>query len=232
MIAVLSLATLGRAQAAEIFFDDANRGPAGEMIVGGVQITAFSGTYGMSSPTDASTVGGVGLGADALGPLGWVSRQDHYPAGQQASDSQLSEGLFLTVDGRITSFTVRPECSAVETGQPLNLPFEIRYSGDPGQNFCVLDPSSYSAVTIDLSGYTVNPLHNLFIDITGDFGEAPYFDAYRHANLAPDITIQYGFTLVSLEFTPAPEPTAGAVLGLGLAGIGLARCRRGAGRAS
>lgn len=218
---------LAEANAITIRFDDADRPASDTLNVGGVTVTG-DGWGGAGRPTTAF---GVGLGSDVLGSSFSIEQVAHYSAGSLFPDSSLAESLRLTVDGVINSITIMPRISVLETGESLDLIFEIAPLCYPSHG-----PINSPAWTIVESNGTSKTLtfNSLapVVDLTvaGDFGEDTYFIDNRISRGLPDETLVFGFSILSLNYTPASVPdtaSSACLLGIGIFGIVCAGRKRG-----
>ena len=209
------------ASAVTVQFDDATRAPADSLLVDGVTVSSGA-TAGMPA-----TVQGMGLGSDLVGLAGAVDCQLHYGAGNPFPDRQNgnSESLRLSVDGTINSITVAfdpPTLSGM--GTPLDLSFAVglSYPGLFGSTlYHVVSPGDPS-MTLTLPAGDGNPS---WVEFGNSYepGEFVFFDSYRHNHLSEDQTIQFGFSIVSLDYTPVPEPGLPGIASLGLLLMGAVR---------
>jgi hypothetical protein len=195
-------------QAGTVFFDDATRGPSETLLVGVVTITC----NGAGQP---ATLFGTGLGLDAgIGPICEVDREIIWPAGSASPNSDHREsGILLTVDGWINSVTIVPQfrvSSSTQGPLPDRLPFQF-LTLPPSPHY-VFVPTNVSLITLDLSLYE-SP--TFYLDITANFGEAQYFAEFKSQHPAEDLTFQFGATIVSMDYTPVPEPSVFSFLLLG-----------------
>ena len=212
-----------RANAITIRFDDANRPPSDTLNVGGVTVTGGTG-YG-GSPGRPATALGFGLGSDVLGSSFALDRFAHYSSGNGFPDSHSSESLRLTVDGVINSITIMPRISVLETGESLDLSFEINLGWyAPSIDYRIVECNG--TPTTILNRYST--ASSVLLDISGDFGEDLYFRENRISRGLPEETLVFGFSIVSLDYTPVPDTASSAcLLGIGIFGIVCAGWKRG-----
>ncbi len=225
---------------ATVFFNDANRGPSGSLDIGGVtastSATVWTNGVGFSPlTTQTGTASGSGLGAVGLGPDNSFNLLFHYSAGDSSYDWMASEGGSLTLDNpnyMITSITLAPSVTAtLGSLSPVSvqLPFTATvlpaYGGGPGTH----EISSSGPATYTVSFYN-GPDSPSFITSTLSLtsllnGMSDGFPAaqYRQQNLSDDMTLDYGFTVVSLDYTMIPEPGTVSLLVLCLGSLFLAR---------
>jgi hypothetical protein len=205
-----------------------------ELFVGGATITGSSWTGLSGQPT---TVQGLGLGSSTIGAGSSIDRQLHFSAGSFSPDLDLSEGLSLSVNGRINSVTLVPEFTVVGTGEIIDLPFQamlIPLAHTPGlpgtgplmPNWITFNPSDSAGITYtglfgsdNISSFTIN------LTQAGD----PVIGLYSFLEDRgfSDVTVQYSVRITSLDYSPSiasvPEPTAFSLMGLGLLALGWKR---------
>ena len=161
-----------------------------------------------------------------------IERVDHYSAGSFGSNTSLGESLRLTVDGVINSITIMPRISVLETGESLDLLFQVaplfnRSDGSP------MGPPAWTNVKSDGTSTTIlNQFYPLAscvdLAVNGDFGEDLYFSEYRRSRGLPDETLVFGFSILSLNYTPVPDKASSAcLLGIGIFGIVCVGWKRG-----
>lgn len=226
MTFVVSLLLVSDIYALTIHFDTANYGPSEVLNIGGVTISdsLVLGNVG----GEVAAVSGAGLGSTYIGPNYSVDRQETYYS-VTATGGHISEGLHLAVDGKINSITIDPYFSVLGPGEPAQLPFEIGYilTGVPSaRNYMTLDPTDQNTVTITFDRDWDYLPTGIDIANTSDFGEFHFFWDYLQEHTLP-VTFQYGFSILSLTYTPyasVPEPSPMIVLAAGL--VGLAAWRR------
>src|SRR4051812_30663672 len=134
----------------KVFFNDASRGPANSLSVGGVTITG-SNLFNRGQP---ATVVGIGLGSARVGPMEFIDRQEHYLSGSTTPMSPWPmEGLLLAVTGQINSVVLQPYFAIVGSDEAVFLPFDISYCARiPGMatNVSYLTPQDDSPIIVDL----------------------------------------------------------------------------------
>jgi len=131
-----------------------------------------------------------------------------------ASSDSREGGIQLTVGGRINSVTIMPQFRIFSSTQGQlfdRLPFEIKTTSS-SPNYVLL-PTNASPFTIDLS---LSDSPDLRLDIASDFGEAMCFYDYRMQHPSEDLTFQFGITILSVDYTPVPEPGTVGFLGIGI----------------
>ena len=220
---------LAQANAITIRFDDANRPPSDTLKLGGVTVTGD----GWGGPGRPTTAFGIGLGSDVLGSSFAIEQVAHYSAGSYVHDSQVNyESLRLTVDGVINSITIMPRISVLETGESLDLLFQIAplsYRSDGS----IMGPPAWTNVESDGTSSTLlNQIYPLAcrvdLAVQGDRGEDSFFESSRISRGFPDETLVFGFAIVSLDYTPVPDTANSAcLLGIGIFGIVCAGRKRG-----
>jgi hypothetical protein len=207
-------------KATTVYFNDADRGPAGTLQISGITITP----YGAGQPT---TVLGVGLGLDeGIGPMSEANQQAHWSAGMSAYDSfATGGGLSFQVDGWINSITLAPVLRIYSgTGDlmpipdGLNLEFHVNF---PFGEWPIIPVDSNAPVTLtDLFGMQPS---TCLVTPQSSWGADAWFSSYRQDHLSEEQTIQWGFTVISVDYTPVPEPGAFWILAIGLIGLWCAR---------
>ena len=223
-------------EGATVYFNDANRGPSGSLDIGGVTIStsAVVWTNGIGySPlnTQTATTSGAGVGAVGMGPSDGINLLFHYSAGDSSYDWMSGESASLTLDNpnlMITSVTVAPTVTATLGSLApvaMQLPFTTfvlpASGGGPGSH----ELSSSAPASFGVSFYN-GPSSPFFItsEITlssalNGMGDGFPAAQYRQQNLSDDLTLDYGFSIVSLDYTVVPEPGGATLLVLGLAGL-------------
>ena len=208
---------LGEANAITIRFDDADRPASDTLNVGGVTVTGD----GWGGPGLPTTAFGIGLGSDLLGSSLAIERVSHYSAGSFGSDSSV-ESLRLSVDGVINSITIMPRMSVLETGELLDLNFSIAPLFYPSVGPII---PAWTNVRSDGTSSTIltqyyPPSSVVDLTVNGNWGWDQYFIEYRESRGFPDETIVFGFSILSLDYTPVPDTANSAcLLGIGIFGI-------------
>jgi hypothetical protein len=213
------------AKAASAHFNDQNRGPASSFQVGDITVSA-----GVSGPYTGlpATVSGFGLGS--AGPVGEIysfDEQLHYSAGDSFPDAMTRENsIAFDIDPSFTftSMTIRPYLTVSGSGgaPPCSFTMEYDVTGTTGafadQYYCSADPGNFGQpLTISLTPRPGMQFYqfNLQLDTGLAGGEALNFYQYRQDHLGEEQTLQFGFTIESLEYSPVPEPAAMTLLLLG-----------------
>jgi hypothetical protein len=209
------------AGAISVDFGASNAGPANFCELGGV---AVSGTTLWGPGGEPVAIAGSGLGSTAVGTPDSVDRFMTFPAGNFNPSVDLREGLQLTVDGRINSITIAPHFSVIGQAPPAELSFLVgiyTLSSPPTWiNINAPNPTeiAYSAMfdTRDYSSVVINL----------EDGGTPGFNFFGYLGengTATDVSFQFGFTILSLDYTPtpAPEPSVVALTALGAVWLGL-----------
>ena len=207
------------ANAETVYFNDMDRGPANVLQIGGVTVT-HTGTG--SSSGQPTTVQGVGLGFDnGIGLPGEVDGQAHWPAGQNNADSFLGgDGLDFQVDGDIVSITIMPEMrifSASGDLMPIPDNMELEFTSSrllQGGPYPEFSANTSMPITLSVSGGAI--LASCYLTPQMDWSPDYWFSDYRQSNLAEEQTLQWGFTVISLDYNPVPEPGVANILMLGL----------------
>jgi hypothetical protein len=213
LLALLILFPGAHAVAVTIDFTDMNRGPSDPLQIDGVTISG--GTYfGLDVGSVPATALGVGLGSATIGSPGTVDRI------QTEGSPYLRESLSLTVAGSINSVTITPYFSIIGSNETIFLPFDVSVY------FAGTNPTApYHTVSSD-NPISFGPFGSisstLEIGLQSDFGNIPVI-LYLHEH--PGATAQFGFSIGSLDYTPAdvPEVSTVTLFGIGLVGIGLLR---------
>jgi len=233
-LAVLGLATV--ASAVTVNFDNATLGPSDLLQMGGITVTPYdNGNPSAVAGGQVKTTAGYGLGNTALGPGDEVDSEMQFLPTQSSyrdpSSIQL-DGLQFSVEGTINSITLLPVFRAYANGVllPDQCSFFIYASGNwQGGQADGLDQSSGTPITLSgpnlLDSY--GPLSTLnlsvFLDMVG--GNAGLFP-YEQQDLSETVNVEFGFTVQSMDITPAPEPATVSITGLGLGTLWLLARRK------
>ncbi len=230
-------------QAATVFFNDANRGPSGSLDIGGVtastSCTVWTNGVGYSPlATQTATTAGAGLGAAGMGPSDSFNLIFHYSPNDSGYDWMSSESASLSLDDpsmMITSVTIAPHVTAtVGSLDPvlIQLPFTAfilpASGGGPGSHqINSQNPSTYSVSFYNGPGLPFFITSELALtSALNGMGDGFPAGQYRQQNLADEVTLDYGFTIVSIDYSAVPEPGACSLLALGGAGLLWARRRK------
>jgi hypothetical protein len=214
------------ANAVTVYFNDADRGPSDVLQIGGITITDL----GTGTPGQPNTVLGVGLGLDmGIGPVGEDYQQAHWSADQQSYDSFIGgDGLLLSVDGWINSVTILPVLKIYSgSGDLMPIPSDLNlefstsflFGGSP------IVPASGSA-PVTLSALFESTPSTFYLTPQMNSDPSSWFSSYRQDHFAEEQTLQWGFTVLSVDYTPVPEPGVIAFLASGLVGLLCARRAR------
>jgi hypothetical protein len=227
-VGILSAST--PALATTIDFTAVTMGAANTLLIDGITVTGDGGALVSTAAGQGLGLVGVGLNASIDRVLHW--EQGAFPnGGSGASDGTLS----FAVDGTITAFTFMPFVTIVEGPQPTTLPgFEMSYVAPVAgltadRSYLGLLPTTrFDPVTVTFRPDRL-PFALTGIGLISDSGQANYFSQYMHDAGFPSATIQFGFSILSMDYTPtqaAPEP---ATLALLIPAALLLRRRRGHG---
>ena len=238
---IISLAVLGLttvASAVTVNFDNATLGPSDLLQMGGITVTPYdNGNPSAVAGGQVKTTAGYGLGNTALGPGDEVDSEMQFLPTQSSyrdpSSIQL-DGLQFSVEGTINSITLLPVFRAYANGVllPDQCSFFIYASGvgsNCGSQADLLDPASGTPITLSgsnlLNGGGAPSILNLSVFFDMPEGEAGLFP-YETQNLSATVNVEFGFTIQSIDITPAPEPTTVAIAGLGLGTLWLLSRRK------
>jgi hypothetical protein len=207
-------------------FDDADRGPSNVLQVAGITISRCDFGWGLGQP---ETVLGSGLGSATLGPVDEVNGIMQYLPGDQYGTYEY-EGLTFSANGPINSITIVPVFRAF-TDSGVLLPdkhlFGIWFAS-VYNDWYLIDPSVGNPITLVNPNPTFgDPPRNVPVSllVQWDFGQHIILDDYRREHLSEGLTIECGFTILSLDYIP--EPGTSALLGMSLFGLWSARRNRG-----
>ncbi len=217
-----------------VYFNDVSRGPGDTLQIGGVMISAFENLPSGFAVGQVATLAGAGLGNTALGPADEVNNVTHYsPASTtyRMPDSVQWEGVSFTVDGFINSVTIQPVFRAcTDAGVPLPeisnfyiLFFGWQRMGAQSQYVNALSGNLMTYTRND-DGYLPGSSFSIavFLD-RPDFGSSALPFGTEH--LDEGVKAEFGFRVVSLDYTPVPEPCSGAILAIGAIAVLLGRQR-------
>lgn len=216
LLGLTILFSRARALAEIVDFTDMDRGPSTTLQVNGVTISP--GTFPNDVGSMPATVSGIGLGSATIGAFGTVDRI-------QDITGYMRESLQLSVSGSLNSISITPYFEVVGSKEPIFLSFDISYYlgslGMGGPTYNTISSSSPIVLNLAFTG----PFDRFHIGLQSDFGN-PAIQVYLSEH--PGATVQFGFAITSLDYTPAGVPEASTVMlfGIGLAGLGLLLRRR------
>ena len=231
-VASCAIFSVGGAFADTVSFDGATQGPANSLTIGGVTITGYNGLGG--NPGQAASVTGGGLGsANGVGPIDEIDRQQYYSSSFAnglipQTDTGVVEGLNLQVNGVISSITILPVFRIYDSEGNLvtgDLPFSIYIQGNAStpQGSFYQYLSGTSPITINFNSAAAAADSSIWIDISDGEGEYSNFQSYRQQNAGANQTFQFGITILSMNYSPVPEPSTVAMTTLGLGALWLLR---------
>ena len=193
-VAIAFYAASSAVQAKTIVFDDLNRGPASVLQVGDVTITA--GPYDSGVTSMPATLANVGLGSATLGSAGAVDRV-------QDESGFSRESLSLTALGPINSVTVAPFFNVVGSSESVFVPFDISFETPPQFSTVYLHVTDASPIILNMNVLPIGDTSVLGLGLQQDFG----FEVAAYLHDHPGATIDFGFTITSLDYTAlVPEP--------------------------
>lgn len=208
---IISLLAALRVHAATLDFGDMDRGPAEQLQIG--DVTVSTGLTGFGLP---STVAGLGLGEAGIGSNGSVDRIWGTPFSGQ-------ESLSLNVNGAINSFTILPHFADLANPDPIFLPFEMCYRPNSIGFYQLYDEfTSNNPVTIALTGFP--NVTAVELDVT--FNQDPSYWWHDYLLQHPNAQLEFGYTVESLDYTPAPEPSSLSLAVFGVTATLLCRTRK------
>jgi len=227
LVGLLATPTIG--QADSIDFTALTRGAASLIQIGGLTISGEDGAR-------VAIENGVGLGmADGVGRAGSFDEVWHYLANTGAGEGELS----LTVDGYINALTIQPylviDGPTPTDGVPLY--FQVAFGPVaydlvfPSRRFFNVN-TPFETRTFNSSDFAGGAASNSIfglrhIGVEFDFSKGDVFAPYLRSQNFPDVSFSYGFSIVSMDYTPrhVPEPSSVLLVTIGLVGIGLLRRR-------
>jgi hypothetical protein len=218
-----------------VFFNDADREPSNVLQMDGVTVT-HTGTGYQPAIGQPTTVLGVGLGLDeTIGPMGEANEQVHWPAGSPFYDVAAGgDGLSFCVNGAINSITIMPVLRIFSgTGELMPVPDDLNLEFMSSQyltggGFPILPANTTIPVTLwALEGMPGSGSSTCYVTPQPNWSPDIWFENYRSDHLTEEQTLQWGFSVISLDYTPAgiPEPNSVALFLAGLLGV-FGMCRR------
>jgi hypothetical protein len=206
-LALVGILVSSSANAVTVYFDDANRGPSSLLQIGDVTV----------SGQGLSTALGYGLGADngSGSAYGFNEVIQTYNWGDSPSGESGMAGI--SVPGIIDAITIVP-FAQVFTESGVLLPDQPSF-----EMSCDLDPGSPWRFVAPGAPVTFNRLPDsgqwqgsatAYVSLQNDY--PPEF----WLSLPVGEYVDFGFSVLSLDYTPtpAPEPCAVRLVGLGLCG--------------
>jgi hypothetical protein len=192
-------------------FTDMDRGPSNSLQIGDVTISGGS-YFIFDVGSMPATVSGTGLGSATIGAFGTVDRIENITG-------YMRESLRLSVSGSLNSITITPYFEVVGSKDDIFLPFDISYylgSNPVGTTYRTI--MSSSSIVLN---FPFMEAGSVSIGLQSGFGN-PEVGLYLAQH--PGATVEFGFAITSLDYTPAvPETSTVILFGVGLAGIGLLR---------
>ena len=236
LVIIAAACLLGGAasQGATVRFNGATHAPGDNLQVGAVHI---SGSSAWGPGGQPATIAGTGLGSATIGPADSIDRQMCFSADNFPANTDVMEGLTLSVNGRIDSISFTPRFFASGISGLDSLPFQVMIYP------LALAPGAVANGPMTPSWITVNPANGGSLRYTGVFAAGQYsafsislqsagnpsanLYPYLQSHNFPDATFQFGVRLDSISFTPfassVPEPSSFSLFGLGLIGLGWRR---------
>jgi hypothetical protein len=217
----------GVASAKTVYFNDADRGPSDVLQIDGITVT-HTDTGILPTVGQPMTDLGVGLGFDdGIGLVGEVDQQARWSVGESGFDSLTGgDGLSFHVDGTINSITIMPVFRIFSgSGELMPIPdgLDLEFTSSPfltGGGFPTMPANTSTPVTLYApEGLSGSVFSTFYLTPQSNYSPDFWFGAYRSDNLAEEQTLQWGFTVLSLDYTPAtpaPEPTTTVLLVFGL----------------
>jgi hypothetical protein len=222
---VVALLWASPAHADLIDFTTLTAGPAATLQIGGVTI---------SGEQDGLVAIEYGVGLGLVGLEGNGSLDYVWASG---TNTHTFDGrLTLSVDGSINALTIQPylriDGPAPIDGVPLNIPMSFLRDGDLiYPYYYAMLPAPFAPVTFDFhGGSSLNPYDDridalLSLGLDADWSLNDFFGAYLLSHDRAPATFSYGYSIVSLDYTPTPTPEPGTLALLAL-GVGILSLRR------
>lgn len=224
------------AHGATVNFGNATHAPGNTLQVGGVTV---SGSPAWGPGGQPATFAGTGLGSATIGPADSIDRQIHFAANGFPANSDLMEGLSLSVNGHVNSITFTPQFFVSGLGEQVQLPFQVMiyplalapdatFTGPVRPDWVTVNPANASSVTYT-GVFASGQFSSFYIGLTSANSPNVEFYPYLQSHNFPDATFRFGVRLDSIDFTSSPvfvpEPSAFSLFGLGLLGLGWRRWR-------
>jgi hypothetical protein len=191
-----------------IDFTQLSYAPSETIVIGGVTITGEGGSL-------VGIVAGQGLGIEGGGSIGTIDRGLAFATGSwdPVCCAPFDGDVLLETDGFVNAITIQPYLTAVGLSvADLDTPyFEISYPADGFSNYHTV--SSLLATTITWN--VVDPFI-MNMGVRSDFGQDQYFRAALERHGLPAASFSFGYSIVSMDYTPThvSEPSTLSLLGL------------------
>lgn len=189
------------AYGAVIDFTQFGQGSGEVLDLGGVTVSA--GSSGGALPSSSSQ----GLGSALLGNFGTVDRIESFTynsiGGSYSGGGYSREALSLSVNGTINSVTILPYFTVTGSNGEDFMPFDVSYGGLFYHSVVSSEPT-----VIDVSNFLMSGLE---LGLVQNWGIQPRL-SYAMSYPGQDYTFQFGFSIVSLDYTPVPDAETTAIL--------------------
>jgi hypothetical protein len=207
------------ASAALVDFTTLNRLPQGTLVIDGVTVSGDDGALVATEFGRGLGLAGVGSSASIDRSLSWTSGSSVGDVSAQSRDGELT----LSVDGMINSLTILPYM-LIEGPEAATFPqFEMSYRPLVTGEISTRTQTTLQPFAPLIFTFRPDRSPSVIADVGlfSDFGQYPFFLDYRTAFGNPESTIMFGFSIISLDYTPAfqssplatPEPTTLLLLG-------------------